>query len=713
MLTKLALRNAGRSIKDYLVYLITMTAIAGMMFAFNSLIFSEDIQRLCTKASMLAVMLGLFTFFIILIVAWLINYIAKFMLEKRSREFATYLLLGLKKKEISGLYMKENLLMGTSSFLLGLGFGIFLQQIIMTLFYRVFEMEYKMRVEIDGWCMLMTTCCYFGCYLLALRKNRRVFCRLTIAGLLQMEKESDEIKEGKERLKQWLFFIAVAYMAVAYAMMFLGIGTVGTAFLLIGGFIAAIYILYYGLSAFLICRIKKGSKGIYKKNRLFLLRQMASKIKAMRFTMGTLTVLLVFSLLGGTFSLIFSRCQNEYIDYAMPFDILVYGRDAETEFDEELAVIRANADPVETCIYQIYENQSTQMNRYFYTHVPVLLSYEEDNEAASYDAEKKWREYRPYETEKTWREYYLYDTCMRLSDYNRLRAMLGYEQIHLEEGFYALQTKERLVEHLGEGIYEQKLQAGEKSLELSNIYTDAFSQNGLNGADYLMIVPDEIVDLMTPYYSMLAVDIEGEADMALYEALLSAYRERNGLISREEFDRKIETGELGDSAVMEESVLGAIGTDQIISIATDVMVRDIDAPDMKFIVTALVFPLAYIGLIFVCVAMTILAVQQLSDSSKYRFRYDVLRKLGLKERELDKLVFSQLTLFYLIPAALAAAVSMTVAVYAGNQIVKFTGIEGNGWYYFGLSLLLFVGIYILYFTATYLGFLQNIRRKQS
>ena len=45
--------------------------------------------------------------FYVLIVAWLINYMAKFMLEKRSREFATYLLLGLKKKDLSRLYLKE------------------------------------------------------------------------------------------------------------------------------------------------------------------------------------------------------------------------------------------------------------------------------------------------------------------------------------------------------------------------------------------------------------------------------------------------------------------------------------------------------------------------------------------------------------------------------------------------------------------------------
>ena len=48
MVNKLAFRNAKRSMGDYLVYLLTMTVVAAMMFAFNSLIFSKDIQNMCS-----------------------------------------------------------------------------------------------------------------------------------------------------------------------------------------------------------------------------------------------------------------------------------------------------------------------------------------------------------------------------------------------------------------------------------------------------------------------------------------------------------------------------------------------------------------------------------------------------------------------------------------------------------------------------------------
>ena len=95
-------------------------------------------------------------FFIVLIVAWLINYMAGFMLRKRSREFALYLLIGLKKKELSRLYLKENLLIGTAALIFGIAAGTLLQQIIMTVFYSVFSEDYPLHIQMSGWCLLMT-----------------------------------------------------------------------------------------------------------------------------------------------------------------------------------------------------------------------------------------------------------------------------------------------------------------------------------------------------------------------------------------------------------------------------------------------------------------------------------------------------------------------------------------------------------------------------
>ena len=109
MLTKLSLRNAGRTWKDYLVFFVTLVLIAAIMFSFNGLLFDPNIRTLETDSYIIAVMLGIATFFILLVLAWLIQYMIRFMMKKRSREFATYLLLGMKRRQITHIFWGESL----------------------------------------------------------------------------------------------------------------------------------------------------------------------------------------------------------------------------------------------------------------------------------------------------------------------------------------------------------------------------------------------------------------------------------------------------------------------------------------------------------------------------------------------------------------------------------------------------------------------------
>ena len=169
-----------------------------------------------------------------------------------------------------------------------------------------------------------------------------------------------------------------------------------------------------------------------------------------------------------------------------------------------------------------------------------------------------------------------------------------------------------------------------------------------------------------------------------------------------------EAGEISDED-WQEDLLEASGTDEMIVIIADLFVRDTDASDMRFVVTSITFPLEYIALIFIFVAMTILAVQQLSDSGKYRFRYDVLKKLGMNQKEVDQVIFRQLALYYLVPALAAVAISSVIAIYAGDQFVRLTGADGNGLFYFCVALLIGAGVYGIYFAATYIGFKRNVR----
>ncbi len=696
MLGKLAVRNVRRSARDYLVYVITMTFVTALMFAFNSIIFSPDIRERVDQVGIMAALVGLATFFIVIIVAWLINYMVRFMLEKRSREFGTYLLLGLKKKEISRLYLRENLLMGAGAFVLGLLLGVLLQQILMAVLYAMLQTDYELHLEFNGWCIFTTVCCYGGCYLLALFRCKGRFKRMNICDLMNAGSKNEEIHESHERAKRWLLPLSVVFLMLFGLWLFVG-GRVdgwngGTIIGFIVGLVLTIYLFYIGLASSIVCYIRGEGKGIYRGQNLFLLRQLSSKIKTMRFTMGTITALFMLAFLGSTVAMMFADYQNKILGEKFPFDVQVYSGDVEDDFSLELGVIGEMCEMKEVYPYHIYTDGTAQVNEWLYTHLREFGNMYTTPEG------------EPDVKKLAGRDdgcYCEFDTYMQLSDYNRLREMLGYERISLGENEYAIHIKKRV---LGEtGDFSEHLRVKGKSGELifSGYYSETFSQDGHNGGDYVIVVPDGACAL-TPYYSELAVDIEREAPAGLGERL-------------DELDKKDVYSYLdwSDSEEDEEDVASGpnnscCGSDTIITYAAVNLVRDNLIPEVKYMLSSIVFPCFYIGLVFVCVALTVLSVQQLSDSAKYKFRYGVLGKMGLSRREVAGVIRRQLIAYYLCPAAFAAAVAGIIALFISRKFIFYTGVETEVFQYFGMSFLLFCGVYALYFVTTYVEFRQNV-----
>ena len=129
MLGKLSIRNAKRQAKDYIIYFITVIISVALMFSFNSIATSQDISELSSSMQYFSKSITGISIIIIFVMAWLINYTMKFMLEKRSKEFGTYQILGLEKKDISKMFTLENLIIGFLAFIVGIIVGTFLYQI--------------------------------------------------------------------------------------------------------------------------------------------------------------------------------------------------------------------------------------------------------------------------------------------------------------------------------------------------------------------------------------------------------------------------------------------------------------------------------------------------------------------------------------------------------------------------------------------------------
>ena len=65
-------------------------------------------------------------------------------------------------------------------------------------------------------------------------------------------------------------------------------------------------------------------------------------------------------------------------------------------------------------------------------------------------------------------------------------------------------------------------------------------------------------------------------------------------------------------------------------------------------------------------------------------------------------------MYFLCPALFAAVLSGVVIIFASAMFVASTGVHTFVLQYFMTAFLLFFGIYAIYFTATYVGFLRNV-----
>lgn len=687
LFVKLAYRNMKRSARDYLVYLLTMTVINALMYAFNSLIFQNGLRGYFEVEGIMEVMIGLATVFIVLVVAWLIHYMVGFMLEKRSDEFGIYLLLGMEKKDVSSLYLKENLMLGGISFLLGSLLGILFQQVVEAVMFAMVRMEYRLHISFHGRTALMTLACFAGCYLLALFRCRWKFRKMNIKCLMDAKRQNEEIKEGREGARRILLPVSVVFILVFWAWFERLQSVLGVSVFLVG-LVVTIYLFYWGISAWLICYVRGRGALVYQGQNLFLLRQFAAKVRTMQFTMGTLTSLFTLALIGASLALMFSDYENTVLEGKFPFDVQVYSKDVSDNFKEELEMLERHTEVSSHYVYRIYTDKGRQANTWLLANLEAWGTMYQDS-AGRPDKGK---------IEKMLLEggvYYPYDTYMGISDYNCLREMLGYPKVSLEGTEYLVQVKPRLLgelQEIGKDL-EIKNASGDGFLSCKGVYGEYFSQDGHNGADYVIVVPDGVLGRMEPFYSELVAALEGTAPLGLGDRLAAAGGDR-----LPEFKWDSENG-------------FCCGSDNIISAVLEHEVRDNMIPEIKYMLASVIIPLSYIGIVYVCVAVTVLSVQQLSDSAKYKLRYGLLAKLGLEQAQIQRLVRRQLAAYYLCPALLAIVISGKMILFVSRQFVIATGVPTMPGGFFLRSILLFFGIYLVYFVVTYVGFLRNVQQE--
>ncbi len=200
MYLKLAVRNARRSVMDYLLYIAATVILLSIIFVSNYISVWGNIRANFQTASL--------PLLIVLIMTFLMAYISNFMVKQRSKEFATYLLLGMKKTTLFFLFACEIVLIGIVCFAVGGLFSLFLYNLCFSFFRESNGNQLSMETIRKG--MLYSSvyfCLIEMCVLFQIRKS---VWKLEISQLIKEKHRKQPLNERRKTFWICLFAVSIA-----------------------------------------------------------------------------------------------------------------------------------------------------------------------------------------------------------------------------------------------------------------------------------------------------------------------------------------------------------------------------------------------------------------------------------------------------------------------------------------------------------------------
>lgn len=653
MLCKLSIKNIKKSMKDYAIYFFTLILGVAIFYVFNALGSQTVMLDVSSSAEelieLMMTMLSGVSVFVSFILGFLIIYASRFLIKRRNKEFGIYLTLGMSKRKISMILFFETLFIGIISLLVGLGIGIILSQLMSLVVANMFEANLTKFAFVFSKASCIKTIIYFGImYLLVMIFNTYSVSKCKLIDLLNGAKKSEKIKLKNPILCIIIFIISCLVLGKAYHMVtveFLTLQDVKDILKPIVMGAVSTFFIFWSLSG-LILRIAMSIKKFYYKGlNSFTLRQFSSKINTTVFSTTIICLMLFITICLLSACLTMKNSMNANIRELAPADF---------EF-----TINMNMDKY----YDSFRNYGYNDNQIKNSHYTALEMFDVFN----YDITKDIKEYIEINTYATpdltmnqtlgsklvevrtsfpFLKYDTKESIMKISDYNKVARFYGNEEYSLKDDEYMIVADFKSMVEIRNIALKNGEQINLFGHTLKPKYDscrDGFlemSSNHINTG--IILVPDNVID----------------ENYLIQNHLIGNYiaTDKKEIIKIEDNINK-----LAKNPKANDYLLPSGSTKLAIKEATT---------GLSAMVT---FIGLYLGVIFLISSAAILGLKELSESSDNKQRFRMLRKIGTDEKMINKALFRQIAVFFMLPLILALIHSVFGIMFA----MKILEVFGN------------------------------------
>ncbi|EOU1702567.1 ABC transporter permease [Clostridium perfringens] len=674
MYFKLAFKNIKKSYKNYVIYFLTLIFGICIFYTFNSIesqsVMMELNEQKQSAFMMAEQLMGYFSVFIAFVLGFLIVYANNYLIKRRKKEFGIYMTLGMENGSLSKMIFLETLFIGAISLGIGVVLGIMLSQALSVLTAYMFQVDLtKFQFVFSPLGFKRTVLCFSIIYLVVLIFNFISVRKIKLIDLLTASKRNEKPTIKNLWVSVILFLVSVGILGIAYykvihdGIAFASFNALGLPILL--GCIGT-FIFFYSLTGFFL-KVIQGNKKFYLRDlNMFVMKQISSKINTTFVSLSFICLMLFLAICTFSGGLGINRAINADLKDLTKFDVTFWSNSGEN-------------------IEKLLKEKN----------IDISNIAKEDSNMVMYDSEVKYSNFLSKEGMTAMKNYFpvANDNDILVigeNGYNNTLKLLGKEPVNLKENQYLAvgnidEMKKWVNESLENGNIDQmkklvnkssengkKINISGKTLEPANKkYENINLYNFTMKGDILIfVVKDSLLEGLKPVSSRFNMMLKDNSNTK--EELESI---RDQLVESQVYS--ITKKEIYDNAAGLGATMAYLGI--------------------------------YLGLIFIITSAVVLAIQQLTESTDNVERYRLLKEIGVDQKMINKAIFTQVGVYFMLPLSLAIVHSI-VGLKISSTIV---GVFGNASIIPNIIItaIIFVIIYGGYFLATYLGAKKNINER--
>ncbi len=669
MYSRIAFNNVKKSFKDYTIYFLTLTFAVCIFYSFNSIdsqsVMADMNSGQTEYVKMMAQLISFISIGVSVILGGLIIYATKFLISKRKKEFGVYMILGMGKRKMSRILLFETLYIGIISLAAGLLLGMLFAQVLSIFTAKLFAVQmtkYSFSISISA---ILKTILYFGImYLLVMIFNVIIVSKYKLIDLLHADRKNEKINIKNPYIALFILIAALIVLGYAYYLVNLAglnfddsrfklsiaLGIVGTAFF------------FYGIASVTFSALRK-NKNLYLNGlNVFNIKQISSKFNT-NFISMTIICLMLFVTIGTlSTGLGVKNASETSLKNQTPFDASVQVVDKNNI--NRISVL----DALNQLNYNVDDNADYVVIRQYKNNMrarDVLAKY-----ALSSD-QKEMLNFKVFDT----------TDMIKISEYNKLRKFKGESSIDLKDNEILICSNYEPLKGLLESFIknENSLQIDNKEFKIKDkkIETGAISTSPSSDTMFTLVVPDDLVNGIDKYDEVLNLNFIGDNKEDAKKELTTIFN--NFKFNENEYKN------------LNFSLYG--GT------------REMAYDDSRGLSAIILFVAVYMGIVFLLSSAAVLALQQLSQCNDSIERYRSLRKIGATKSMINKSIFKQVAVFFILPLALSIVHSY-VGITVVNKYLMVLG-SSNKIQPILVTALMMLIVYGGYLYATYVAY-KNI-----